>query len=90
MSARKQRSSGLSDLEYDIVKREYDEKYELLVPMSLVRLGFTDKELVKAREAVDLKQWTTAFVGTKNQCMAHIVRNLSTLLKMNTLYEYRG
>ncbi len=90
MSAKKQRSSGLSDLEYDIIKREYDEKYELVVPMSLVRLGFTDKELVKAREAVDLKQWTTAFVGTRNQCYAHIVKNLSALLKMNTLYEYRG
>ena len=80
----------LEDLEYDIVERKYDSKYELLVPMSLVRLGFTDKELVKAKKAVDLKQWTTAFVGTKNQCMAHIVRNLSALLKMNTLYEYRG
>ena len=52
----KQRSSGLSDLEYDIVKREYDEKYELVVPMSLVRLGFTDKELAVKRsqfEAMD-------------------------------------
>ena len=84
------RNPRLEDLEYDIVAREYDDKYELLVPMSLVRLGFTDKELVKAKKAVDLKQWTTAFVGTKNQCMAHIVRNLSALLKMNTLYEYRG
>jgi len=90
MSARNRKSSGLSDLEYDIVKREYDDTYELLVPMSTVRLGFTDKERVKAREAVDLKQWTTAFVGTKNQCMAYLVRNLSALLKMNTLYEYRG
>lgn len=80
----------LEDLEYDIVARKYDDRYELLVPMSLVRLGFTDKEQVKARKAVDLKQWTTAFVGTKNQCMAHIVKNLSALLKMNTLYEYRG
>lgn len=84
------RNPRLEDLEYDIVAREYDGKYELLVPMSLVRLGFTDKELVKAKKAVDLNQWTTAFVGTKNQCMAHIVRNLSALLKMNTLYEYRG
>lgn len=84
------RNPRLEDLEYDIVAREYDDKYELLVPMSLVRLGFTDKELVKAKKAVDLKQWTTAFVGTKNQCMAHIVKNLSALLKINTLYEYRG
>lgn len=84
------RNPKLEDLEYDIVAREYDGKYELLVPMSLVRLGFTNKELVKAKEAVDLKQWTTAFVGTKNQCMAYIVKNLSALLKMNTLYEYRG
>lgn len=84
------RNPRLEDLEYDIVAREYDGKYELLVPMSLVRLGFTDKELVKAKKAVDLKQWTTAFVGTKNQCMAHMVKNLSALLKMNTLYEYRG
>lgn len=90
MSARNHKSSGLSDLEYDIVRREYDDTYELLIPMSTVRLGFTDKERVKAREAVDLKQWTTAFVGTKNQCMAYLVRNLSFLLKMNTLYEYRG
>ena len=81
MSAKKQRSSGLSDLEYDIVKRKYDEKYELLVPMSLVRLGFTDKELVKAREAVDLKQWTTAFVGTKNQCMAYICQKFVSPIK---------
>ena len=44
------RNPRLEDLEYDIVAREYDGKYELLVPMSLVRLGFTDKELVKAKE----------------------------------------
>jgi len=80
----------LEDLEYEIVKREYDGAYELIVPMSMVRLGFTDRELVKAKKAVDLKQWATAFVGTKNQCMAHLVRNLALLTKMNTLYEYRG
>ena len=84
------RKIKLEDLEYEIVKRDYDETYELIVPMSMVRLGFTDKELVKAKKAVDLKQWTTAFVGKRNSCYAYVVRNLAMLIKMNTLYEYRG
>ena len=64
MSAKKQRSSGLSDLEYDIVKREYDEKYELVVPMSLVRLGFTDKELV-----------CSFIIHTGNYCICQAQKN---------------
>lgn len=86
----KRRESGLSDLRYEIVKRTHDKTYELIVPMSLVRLGLTDKELVRQKEAVDLRHWVTAFVGTKNQCTSYLVRNLQALTKMSTLYEYRG
>lgn len=76
--------------EWDIVERKSDGRFCLTVKMSLVRLGMTDKELVKRGEAVDLKQWVTAFVGTKKNCQSYFEKKLGYLSRMNTLYEYRG
>jgi len=84
------RNHTLTNEDYSIEKRDYDGKYSLLVNMSLVRLGETDKELVKSGVAVDLRRWVTAHVGTEQSCKTYLDKNMTYLTKMNTTYEFRG
>ena len=50
------------ELKAEIVEREFDGKWQVLTPASMVRLGETSRELVKQGEAVDLTKWVTVHV----------------------------
>jgi len=76
------------ELETDIYSRKYDDRWVLLSPASLVRLGETSRELVKNRKAVDLTRWVTLFIGkSKKECEIWLDNNRDYVLKLSTPYE---
>jgi hypothetical protein len=70
------------------IKREYDNVWQIVVPASVVRLGITDKELVKQGKAVDLAKWITVFSGKSHKELTKwLDTNKQNVLKIMTLYE---
>lgn len=72
----------------DITLRESDNKWQVLCQASLVRLGMTSRELVKARQAVDLSQWVTVHVtNSQREAKKWVDTNQEYVLKLSTPYE---
>jgi len=63
-------------------------RWEVVAPVSSVRIGETDKELVKRKQAVDYLRLVTIFVGKSEQeCKRWLDRNRHILVKLGIPYE---
>lgn len=76
------------ELQAKIVRRELDDRWQVITPASLVRMGLTDRELVRQGKAVDLTQWVTVYVTkTELQAKKWLDRNKEEVLKLGIPYE---
>lgn len=76
------------ELQAKIVHRELDDRWQVVTPASLVRMGLTDRELVRQGKAVDLTQWVTVYVTkTELQAKKWLDRNKEEVLKLGIPYE---
>ena len=74
-------------LEIEILERS-DYKWILCVPMSSVRIGETDRELVKKKDCVDYLRHAAIFIGKSRwECKKWLDEHEKTVLKIGTLYE---
>jgi hypothetical protein len=72
-------------LEIGIVNRW---RWEVVAPVSSVRIGETSKELVKSKRAVDYLRLVTIFVGkNEKECERWLDRNRHILVKLGIPYE---
>ena len=72
-------------LEIEIVNRW---RWEVVAPVSSVRIGETSRELVKKKQAVDYLRLVTIFVGKNEQeCKRWLDRHRPVLVKLGTPYE---
>lgn len=77
-----------SDFDLQIQQRKYDGMFEVVLNVSSVRIGETNKELVKEKKAVDLRRYVHLFVHhSENVCKKWTKENIQFLKKINTLYE---
>ena len=74
-------------LEIEILERN-DHKWMLCVPASSVRIGETDRELVKSKECVDYLRHIVLFVGKSRwECKKWLDANRKAVLRLGTPYE---
>ncbi len=72
-------------LEIGIVNRW---RWEVVAPVSSVRIGETSKELVKSKQAVDYLRLVTIFVGrNEKECKRWLDRHRHILVKLGIPYE---
>jgi len=72
-------------LEIAIVNRW---RWEVVAPVSSVRIGETSRELVKKKQAVDYLRLVTIFVGKNEQeCKKWLDRHRPVLVKLGIPYE---
>jgi len=72
-------------LEIGIVNRW---RWEVVAPVSSVRIGETSKELVKSKQAVDYLRLVTIFVGrNEKECKRWLDRHREVLVKLGIPYE---
>lgn len=76
------------ELKAEISERKFDGKWQVLTPASMVRLGETDRELVKQGEAIDLTRWVTVYVtNSQRQAKKWLDSNTGYVLRLSTPYE---
>ena len=74
-------------LEIEIVERS-DKMWTLCVPMSSVRIGETDRELVKKKDCVDYLRHVAIFIGKSRwECKKWLDEHQNVVVKLGTLYE---
>jgi len=74
-------------LEIEIVERS-DYKWALVVPASSVRIGETDRELVKTKDCVDYLRHVMLFVGKSRwECKKWLDTNRQVVLRLGIPYE---
>ena len=72
-------------LELQIINRW---RWEVVAPVSSVRMGLTSRDLVKRKQAVDCLRLITVFVGkSESDCKRWLDRNKPSLLKLGIAYE---
>mgnify|MGYP001168215767 FL=1 len=72
-------------LELQIINRW---RWEVVAPISSVRMGLTSRDLVKRKHAVDYLRLITVFVGkSESDCKRWLDRNKPRLLKLGIAYE---
>jgi len=72
-------------LEIGIVNRW---RWEVVAPVSSVRIGETRRELVKKKQAVDYLRLVTIFVGKNEQeCKRWLDKHRHVLVKLGIPYE---
>ena len=72
-------------LEIEIVNRW---RWEVVAPVSSVRIGETSRYLVKRKQRVDYLRLVTVFVGkSENECRKWLDRHRPVLLKLGIPYE---
>ena len=72
-------------LELQVINRW---RWEVVAPVSSVRMGLTSRDLVKRKQAVDYLRLITVFVGkSENECRLWVDRNKQALVKLGTPYE---
>ena len=63
-------------------------RWEVVAPVSSVRIGETSKELVKSKRAVDYLRLVTIFVGrNEKECKRWLDRHRHILVKLGIPYE---
>ena len=76
------------ELKAEIVQREFDGAWQVITPASMVRLGETDRELVKQGKAVDLTRWVSVHVtNSQRQAKKWLDTNTGYVLRLSTPYE---
>lgn len=74
-------------LEVEIVERS-DYRWMLCVPVSSVRIGETNRDLVKKKVNVDYLRHVAIFIGKSRwECKKWLDEHEKTVLKIGTLYE---
>ena len=74
-------------LEIEIIERA-DYKWMLCVPASSVRIGETDRELVKSGDCVDYLRHIVLFLGKSRwECKKWLDANRKAVLRLGTPYE---
>ena len=74
-------------LEIEIVERA-DYQWMLCVPVSSVRIGETDRELVKKKACVDYLRHVTIFIAkSRFDCKKWLDEHQNVVVKLGTLYE---
>lgn len=74
-------------LEIEIVERP-DYKWALCVPVSSVRIGETDRELVKTKDCVDYLRHVVLFVGkSRYECKKWLDDHKQVVLRLGIPYE---
>jgi len=74
-------------LKIEILERG-DHKWMLCVPASSVRIGETDRELVKQKECVDYLRHIALFIGKSRwECKMWLDANRKAVLRLGTPYE---
>ena len=74
-------------LEIEILERS-DYKWMLCVPVSSVRIGETDRELVKKKDCVDYLRHVAIFIGkSRLECKKWLDEHQNVVVKLGTLYE---
>ena len=74
-------------LEIEIVERA-DYRWMLCVPVSSVRIGETDRELVKKKDCVDYLRHVAIFIGkSRFDCKKWLDEHQNVVVKLGTLYE---
>jgi len=74
-------------LEIEIVERS-DYMWSLCVPVSSVRIGETDRELVKSKDCVDYLRHVVLFVGKSRwECKKWLDEHKQVVLKLGIPYE---
>lgn len=72
-------------LEIGIVNRW---RWEVVAPVSSVRIGETSRDLVRRKQRVDYLRLVTVFVGkSENECRKWLDRHRPVLLKLGIPYE---
>ena len=72
-------------LEIDIVNRF---RWEVVAPVSSVRIGETNRELVKRKQRVDYLRLVTVYVGkNRDDCKKWLDLNQPRLVKLGIPYE---
>ena len=72
-------------LELKIINRW---RWEVVAPVSSVRMGLTSRDLVKRKQTVDYLRLITVFVGkSESDCKRWLDRNKPRLLKLGIAYE---
>ena len=74
-------------LEIEIVERA-DYRWMLCVPVSSVRIGETDRELVKKKNCIDYLRHVAIFIGkSRFDCKKWLDEHEKVVVKLGTLYE---
>jgi len=74
-------------LEIEIVERQ-DYRWMLCVPVSSVRIGETDRNLVKKKVNVDYLRHVAIFIGkSRFDCKKWLDEHEKIVVKLGTLYE---
>lgn len=74
-------------LEIEIVERS-DYQWMLCVPVSSVRIGETNRDLVKKKVSIDYLRHVPIFIGKSRwECKKWLDEHEKTVLKIGTLYE---
>lgn len=69
------------------VKSE-DGRHEVVAAVSSVRIGETERKLVKSKHCVDYPRWVALYVGrTEKECVKWLDKHKTLVLKMCTPYE---
>ena len=72
-------------LEIEIINRW---RWEVVVPVSAVRIGETSRELVKSKQRVDYLRLVTMYVGkNERDCKKWLDRHRHMLVKLGIPYE---
>jgi len=63
-------------------------RYEVVAPVSSVRIGETERKLVKSKDCVDYPKWVTLFVSKDvKECKKWLAKYRTAVLKLCTPYE---
>lgn len=74
-------------LEIEILERS-DHRWMLCVPASSVRIGETDRELVKQKDCVDYLRHIVLFVGKSRwECKKWLDKNHQAVVRLGIPYE---
>jgi|TARA_B100001063_G_C16676890_1_gene509537 hypothetical protein len=69
------------------VKSE-DGRHEVIAAVSSVRIGETERELVKSKHCVDYPRWVALYVGrTEKECVRWLDKHKTLVLKLCIPYE---
>ena len=65
-----------------------NDRHEVVAPVSSVRIGETNRELVKSGECIDYARWVALYVGKNHEeCKKWLDKHKTVVLKLCIPYE---